>query len=195
MNEEIRPVIVDGFEIPGYFVSNTGKVWTAFKPRRIGNRLHGGYISEHRVEMTPTPKYNTDGSIACLYVKLSHQNGLFEYDYASDKRSKTTSRRKVFVHQLVMNAFSPIMENPPERLQPYWNDLPDDVKKWIAEAVYVNHKDHNPENNNLSNLEYCTPRENSRKATIHYGGNVVNKKSMTRGKKTKEVVITLMDFV
>ena len=64
---------------------------------------------------------------------------------------------------------------PPDRLKDCWNDIPEDAKTWIKQTVTINHKDHNPSNNRLDNLEYVTQRENARAAVKHYGGNVANK--------------------
>lgn len=47
--------------------------------------------------------------------------------------------KRFYVHQLVAMAFIP---NP-------------------SEKPFINHIDNNPQNNNISNLEWCTPKENS----------------------------------
>ena len=49
------------------------------------------------------------------------------------------------------------------------------MQKLVKETVYINHIDHDPSNNRVDNLEYVTPRENSRAAVKHYGGNTANK--------------------
>jgi len=50
--------------------------------------------------------------------------------------------KKVTFHRLVLSVFTPNPENKP----------------------YINHKDMNKRNNNVNNLEWCTPLENSRHA-------------------------------
>ena len=79
-------------------------------------------------------------------------------------------------YELVMAAFRPMDDYPPDRLKDCWDDIPEDAKTWIKETVTINHIDHNPENNHVDNLEYVTQKENSSKAaTKHYGGNMADK--------------------
>ena len=52
---------------------------------------------------------------------------------------KDTKRKKYFVHRLVATAFIPNSENYP----------------------FINHKDENPKNNNVMNLEWCTAKYNT----------------------------------
>ena len=52
----------------------------------------------------------------------------------------------------------------------------------ISNDKYINHIDNNPFNNNLSNLELCTPSENNRRCSHHTGrGNQKNNTTGTNG--------------
>ena len=59
----------------------------------------------------------------------------------------------MLVHELVMEAFRPMDEYPPDRLKDCWDDIPEDAKTWIKETVYINHIDHDPSNNRVDNLD------------------------------------------
>lgn len=163
LQEEIRPVIIDGVEMTGYYVSNTGKVFSCFKsePLWSNSKLTGTrkIITENKKELSSFIRSKTSPYLSvCIHVR----DNKVDYDYKNGKRM-------MYVHQLVMEAFKPILENPPERLKECWNDLPLEAKKWISECAIINHKDHNSYNNHISNLEYVTPRENSRKAIAKWG--------------------------
>ena len=194
--EEIRPAIIDDMEIPGYFVSNFGKIYSTLiqKPIRINNKFCGAetVIGTVRKEKKLSVHKNPDGSIADVYVNLYCPKGIFDYDYVIT-HSKNSQSRKIYVHQLVMNAFRPIKEYPPDRIKDCWKDTPKEVKRWIAETAIINHIDHNPANNRLDNLEYVTPRENSRKAIVYYGGNNEGKKLKLMDIK-KEIQPDIMAF-
>ena len=62
--------------------------------------------------------------------------------YARVELSKNSIRKKFLVHRLVAKAFIPNIDN----------------------LLYVNHKDENPKNNRVENLEWCTQKYN-----VNYG--------------------------
>ena len=81
---------------------------------------------------------------------------------------------QVFIHRLVAMAF---IDNP--------DNLP-----------YVNHKDENPRNNNVDNLEWCTAKYNSNYGTaivrrvIHQNWeNIADKQSIPVIQKSKDMVV------
>ena len=83
-------------------------------------------------------------------------------------------QRTMTIHKLVANTHMPVDDFPPERVAHVYSDLPEEVKQWIRETVVINHIDHDPTNNAVTNLEYVTPRENCHKAVKQYGGHFYN---------------------
>lgn len=87
---------------------------------------------------------SSDGTVMNLLtnkIKKPRSNGTGK-GYMRVDLYKNGERRRCYVHRLVAEAYIP---NP--------NSLP-----------FVNHKDGNPRNNKVDNLEWCTPLENVRHA-------------------------------
>jgi len=187
----IKPVILRGKQIEGYYISDNGQVFTDYKV--VNCNIVKKFRKIKTEHLVPIKSYDRK---TALHVTLTFPNDLFEYNF----RSRTKNDRSclcVTVHSLVMETFLPIDQHPPERLKGVWNQLPEEAKEWIRETVIINHIDHDYTNNRLSNLEYVTPRENSRKAKEFYGGNVANKKKMnqTKEKESKQKKTTLELFM
>lgn len=157
-NKEIWKEVVVAEKIhPWYLVSNYGSVISNLSGKLIKLDYHNGR------------------GVSKLYFPLNFFIGTSHdgYNYATEGRNKL--RKNVYVHQLVMFAFKPIEKFPPEELKDCWHHIPEPAKIWIKNTITINHIDHNPLNNHVSNLEYVTQMQNSRKAVEFYGGNLNNK--------------------
>tara|TARA_R100000231_G_scaffold41017_2_gene35790 strand:- start:224 stop:976 length:753 start_codon:yes stop_codon:yes gene_type:complete len=179
MKEEWRTIVVDDKEHPWYSVSNYGNVRSHIQRKRKRKGQRGGFGAScnpnYHKDLTPIiDKYKS--SIKKQKVSCQFPENFFE-DYQYTKKRDTDSNvvKMCSVHELVMGAFRPMDEYPPDRLKDCWDDIPQDAKTWIKQTVVINHIDHDPSNNHVDNLEYVTQRENSRAAIKHYGGNMANK--------------------
>lgn len=200
MKEIWKPIVVFGKENPWYSVSNYGNAVSHIKVTSKGKY---GSISEYQERysypLKPIKMRNNSGRIRALRLA-----GLkFPLDFFDDEGHSYSSRKQngvnkdVYIHQLVMNVFKPIDLHPPKAIKPYWNDLPESVKQWIRDTVVIDHLDTDPTNNHVDNLEYVTPKENSRRALEYYGGSFDPKyrKSDSDFKKSDESRNALMEIL
>jgi len=177
MIEEWRNAVIDGKVHEWYSISNYGRCASHIKlNHKTSGR--GGCIktidkNQFKI-LKPVRKYQNPKRkdiVQCATHSFAFPPDFFEdYDYAKLKGGADGNVvRNCKLHRLVMEAFKPIDIFPPNRLKECWNDTPEAAKKWIRETAYVNHIDHNPDNNHVDNLEWVTPRENSRAAIKLYG--------------------------
>lgn len=128
----------------------------------------GYFITEDgRVWSTPKSNKNKNG----MWLKLFNHTKYNTYKSVS-LRSDQGKVCNFLVHQLVAKTF---IQNP--------NSLP-----------YINHIDGNPANNNINNLEWCTPKEN----VIHkwYGPNGSNnRKKASNALKGRKMPVSLPEVI
>ena len=163
-----KPVVIRGTVVPGYCISN-----------------HGRITGKKGQFMKINPRECKERGNASL-IGLTVSKNLFpDYEYSHDKKNKPNAKtRRVTcqVHQLVMEAFSPTdeNENPPIPKED-WKQWPESAKQFITNLLETNrilsekiktllvidHIDDNPFNNHISNLRRVVPRDNNSHVKKH----------------------------
>ena len=112
-------------------------------------------------------------------VKTIHKNYIKELKqqlnckgYYTVCLSKNGKHKRFFVHRLVAMAF---LENP--------KNLPE-----------VNHKDENPQNNCLENLEWCDRKYNMNYGNVRYKIRKAHTKNDTKGGEFVNVIDSMLNF-
>lgn len=144
---KFRPVVRYGKEIPGYYVSKEGQVFSA-KTQKI-----------MKYGVTKSKRSN---KLEALKITVNIPKDLFEdYSYRQRRDGENTASISLTAHRTVMEVWKPIDENPPEQLKETWNQVPEEWRQWVRETAYIDHIDDDPTNNHVDNLRWVTPKENN----------------------------------
>jgi len=160
---EFKPLMHKMRHLPDYYISECAKILSTKRIKGKGVPKLLDYKRKQRLDH-PERTYKRPNSVN-LSVDVSL--GLFpEYDYVMSTNgagqvSKKHCKVNVRYHRAVMESWRPMDEFPPDRLKDCWKDIPEEAKQWIRDSTYVDHVDADTSNNNLSNLRWCTPLENS----------------------------------
>lgn len=190
--EEARPFIIDGVVVDGYWITATGKGYSSYKSK---GPIQGSIIVPGQYRLLKPEMKGKAGYISPTFTIVLTEESANKLDYNYAKRGSKYGRKNVSAHQIVMAAFRPIDQHPPNMLKNVWDTLPEEAKEWVRQTVVINHINHNSTDNRVENLEYVTPRENIRAATHFYGGNVANKGKDLLVEDTKEKSILITDFL
>ena len=176
MTEEWRNIVVDGKVHDWYSISNYGRCVShiKFNMKQPGRGCVKTIDPQQYRILKPVRKYQNSKRkdvVTCATHSFAFPSNFFEdYDYVKLKGGADGNVVKhCKLHRLVMEAFKPLDQFPPTRLRDDWHIAPESFKDWVRETALVNHIDHNPDNNHVDNLEWMTPRENSRAAIKMYG--------------------------
>ena len=137
---ELKQVVRYGKELPGYYATKSGKIYSTKTNR---------FISLFEAK---------DGYLRC---SLSLPIDIFEdhnYFIQSDKRVSFNLQQDV--HRLIAETFIPIDDNPPILIED-WNKTPETAKQFIRDCAVVDHIIPDLSNNSVDNLRWVTPKENN----------------------------------
>ena len=161
---EFRPVKKNGITIPHYFVSKDGRILsTKTKKHKIlepkYTQTMEGYKKPHLIGMRVDKR-----EVAALFADYDYGANYTDTDHWKKKKVKRTNKNvrsvQMQYHRVVMEAWRPIDEYPPDRLKDCWNIIPPEAKQFIKECVIIDHEDSDTRNNHVDNLRWCTHLEN-----------------------------------
>ena len=186
--KEWRPITRWGVTLPGYFVSKDGEV---LSEARVTRRYYGcikkdgesykkisqvGWQDRKVPEkiLSASATLNNRNKVESKKIVLSLPWDTFKgtgnnYDYSITSNSNCLPHEKsplqfcLTVHKAVKNAFHPFNDYTHEVgiSKEEWEKTPESVKLLVEECIYIDHKDDDPTNNNLDNLQYSTPKQNN----------------------------------
>lgn len=161
---EFRPVKKNGITIPHYFVSKDGRILsTKTKKHKIlepkYTQTMEGYKKPHLIGMRVDKR-----EVPELFADYDYGANYTDTDHWKKKKVKRTNKNvrsvQMQYHRVVMEAWKPIDEYPPDRLKDCWNIIPPEAKQFIKECVIIDHEDSDTRNNHVDNLRWCTHLEN-----------------------------------
>ena len=134
----------------GFIISNTGKVINKKTAKEI-----------HKTESVWSSELNLEKRSIHKNTKIVNGRMVrMDQGYVTAMIKGKSYR----VHRLVAQAFLSLDDNPEQIgiTKAGWDRMEDRAKDIIKDAMQVNHKDHDKENNNVWNLDWMTPQENSK---------------------------------
>lgn len=137
---DFKQAVRFGVELPGYYVSKDGKVFSTKK-----NKFISLFV----------------GKSGYLQCSLSLPIGIFEdhtYYQANFKRKTFNITQQI--HRLVAETFLPIDEYPPISIDD-WKKTPETAKQFIRDSAVVDHIEPDLTNNKVENLRWVTPKQNN----------------------------------
>ena len=147
-NEEFKPVVRFGKILPDYYASKDGRVWSQKR-----NKFMNPFAQYYK-------KYSGKKKLSVMRFAFTIPDDLYE-DHKHRKTSTSTNVCKIDIsaHRVVAETWMPIDEYPPI-LKEDWDKCPESAKQFMRDTAIIDHKDNNPRNNNIDNLQWVTPKEN-----------------------------------
>jgi len=137
---ELKQVVRFGKELPGYYATKSGKIFSAKSNKFIS-------ITADRC-----------GYMNCGVSLPVNFFGDHNYFKQNDKRDSFNLR--IQVHRLIAETFIPIDEFPPIPIED-WNNTPETAKQFIRDCAVVDHIIPDLSNNSVANLRWVTHKQNN----------------------------------
>ena len=163
-DEQWKPV----WGFPGYEISSHGRCVSHWKMRG-GKDSGGNYIDESYTRFIGGTTKSKKKPYMILALRrpygLEESHPLTHYNKLTEGTPDKVGMVRVYMpmHKLVIWHFNYLDDNPEQIgiTTDEWWDMPERAKVIIRQSLEINHIDHDPTNNKLSNLEYVTKVENS----------------------------------
>jgi hypothetical protein len=144
---KFKPIVRYGRQIPGYYVSKEGQVFST-KTQRI-------------IKYGITRSKGTERIESLKFTANVPKDFFEDYSYRQRRKGENTATISLTAHRTVMEVWKPIDENPPEQLKKTWDQVPEEWRQWVRETALIDHIDNDPTNNHVDNLRWVTPKENN----------------------------------
>ena len=142
---KFKPIRKHNNIIPNYYVSKCGKIWNDKSKKYI--TPYKNYRNNKTVDKKPK----------CMDFSMTTEGQPYweqGYKYKPKKNSKHLIEFRMKLHLAVKDSWQPYRD--------YLNTLTkEELIELAQENMLIDHKDDDPMNNHLSNLQYSTPLKNS----------------------------------
>ena len=146
--EDFKPVIRFGKVLPDYYASKDGRVWSEKR-----HKFMTSFAQYYK-------KYSGEKKLSLMRFAFTIPDNLYEdHKHRKTSTSRNVCKIDVSAHRVVAETWMPIDEYPPIPKED-WNKCPESAKQFMRDSAIIDHIDNNPRNNDISNLQWVTPKEN-----------------------------------
>ena len=182
----MKQIKINNHTLTGYYVTETGEVYTTrrmyMNQHTIAKHKKNGTLKEYccnaelrRIKGRVHMKRYMLHEFPLIFTELEHlprYKNLYKPKGKNCNKSNWGPRLGIQLHSLMMETFKPFEDNLPPDLVDEWDNLSDVIKRYIKNGMTVDHIDPDYTKDtfhHLSNLQWLTKSDNSRKGNRYYG--------------------------